>query len=98
MSDWEVWNLTRHSRKLDTASTASAAWKAKAVQQRGRIAELEVLLLDRETDLGFEYDRANDMEQRVAELEEEAEQYKYRINELSDYLVEALNRNDPLNK
>ena len=35
-----------------------------------RVAELEELLSDRETDLGYEYDRANYMDKRGTELEE----------------------------
>ena len=41
-----------------------------------RVAELEELLSDRETDLGFEYDRGNDMEKRVTELEDALEEVR----------------------
>ena len=75
--------IKRMREQLDTARTASAAWKASAKFHRRheeaaeqRVAELEELLSDRETDLGFEYDRGNDMEKRVTELEDALEEVR----------------------
>ena len=77
------WNLLEaeleaaEKRVAELENDPTSEWRAACLERehfndalKKRVAELEELLSDRETDLGYEYDRANYMDKRGTELEE----------------------------